>query len=257
MNLNFPPRTATSGHGPLGHPPAALVNSEANGLLPGANPGVVVRQDNNTPPGNNLLPGNNLPPGGNHPPGSGAGNSIAGQGHNGGTPLLGQAAPWAADLQVVSAGVQSVVDDGMRALRDEMKAQMNDMATTFSLMMANFMTAGPTANPRDQVQGAHVHGAPSAGAGATIGQAASSGVGTVGLPTAGLPQNGLPVGRPASVPTAAVAAPNGQTGTSGAQVHMAWAQHSTPISAQATAGHLIAPNPPLLSGDATPRAAPH
>ena len=66
-NLDFPPRTATSGHVPLGHPPAAPVNSGANGLPPGA----VVRQGNNTPPGSNM------PPGSNQPPGSGAGTAAA------------------------------------------------------------------------------------------------------------------------------------------------------------------------------------
>ena len=84
LNLNFPPTSAIGGNGPLGQPPAAPVNSEAN----------------------NLLPGNNVT---TPAPSSGAGNGATGQGPNGGTLPLGHAAPWAADLQAMSADVQASV----------------------------------------------------------------------------------------------------------------------------------------------------
>ena len=174
LNLNFPPTSAIGGNGPLGQPPAAPVNSEANNL----------------PPGNNVT---------TPPPSSGAGNGATGQGHNGGIHPLGHAAPWAADLQAMSADVQASV----RALQDQFKAQMNDMATTFSLMMANMIAASAGPDTTGQAHAPQANGTPSV---------VASGVLNTGQPSTGLPQNGLPLGGLPSVPTAAVTAANSQTG---------------------------------------------
>ena len=143
LNLNFPPTSAIGGNGPLGQPPAAPVNSEANNL----------------PPGNNVT---------TSPPSSGAGNGATGQGHNGGTHPLGHAAPWAADLQAMSADVQASV----RALQDQFKAQMNDMATTFSLMMANMIAASAGPDTTGQAHAPQANGTPSVVASGVLNTAA-------------------------------------------------------------------------------------
>ena len=90
---------------------------------------------------------------------------------------------------------------------------------------------------------------------------AASGVLNTGQPSTGLSQNVLPLGSLPSVPTAAVTAANSQTGvgtrTPGAQVQMAWALHSTPISAQIAAGQQITPHPPLPLGNVISSTATH
>ena len=227
MNLNFPPTTSIVGNGQLGHPPATPVNIESNNLLPAANPEDVSRQDN-------PLSGNNLPPGNNLLSGSGTGNTIPGQGRNGGNPPLGQAAPWAADLQVVSAAVQSV-GDSVRALQDEMraelKAQMNDMVATFTQLMANMSSMANTGPPNTSP------------------------------PNISPTQNGLPGDGPSILPSVMVAATSNHAGmvphSSGTQALMAWAQHSTPINSQTSAVQPFGPPPPPLPSNPTSYTGPH
>ena len=109
--------------GILGNPPARNVGLQlvGNGQGPpisGVNLGPpavvpVSSEADNLPPGNNVI---------TPPPGSGAGNIVAGQGHIGGNLPLGQVAPWAADLQAMSADVQASV----RALQDQFNLKKVD-----------------------------------------------------------------------------------------------------------------------------------